>query len=161
MSRFDYAADVCKDYKEAGYCGFGDNCKFMHDRGDYKTGFQLEKEWELQQKEDAKRKEALWIKSQNEVKVESETEDDGIPLNCPICELEFTYPIITLCKHCFCESCAIKHHKKSKGKCFTCQCSTLGSFNVAKDIIQKLLKKEEGVKERTRKIREEIGDEEF
>jgi hypothetical protein len=41
--------DLCKDYKESGYCGFGDSCKFMHDRGDYKTGWQLDKEWEEQQ----------------------------------------------------------------------------------------------------------------
>jgi RING finger protein 113A len=47
--RFDYQPDTCKDYKETGYCGFGDNCKFMHDRGDYKTGWELEKEWEANQ----------------------------------------------------------------------------------------------------------------
>lgn len=34
--RFDYQPDICKDYKETGYCGFGDSCKFLHDRGDYK-----------------------------------------------------------------------------------------------------------------------------
>ena len=39
--RFDYQPDICKDYKETGYCGYGDNCKFMHDRGDYKTGSPL------------------------------------------------------------------------------------------------------------------------
>lgn len=27
-----------------------DACKFMHDRGDYKTGWQLEREWDEQQK---------------------------------------------------------------------------------------------------------------
>ena len=26
----------------SGFCGFGDSCKFMHDRGDYKHGWQLE-----------------------------------------------------------------------------------------------------------------------
>jgi len=26
-----------------------DSCKFVHDRGDYKSGWQLDKEWELQQ----------------------------------------------------------------------------------------------------------------
>lgn len=49
-SRFDYAPDVCKDYKDSGYCGFGDSCKFMHDRTDYKSGWQLEREYEEQQK---------------------------------------------------------------------------------------------------------------
>jgi hypothetical protein len=44
--RFDYQPDICKDYKETGFCGYGDNCKFLHDRGDYKSGWQLEKEWD-------------------------------------------------------------------------------------------------------------------
>ena len=47
--RFDYAPDICKDYKETGFCGWGDNCKFLHDRGDYKSGWQMEKEWEVEQ----------------------------------------------------------------------------------------------------------------
>ncbi len=25
-----------------GYCGFGDSCIYIHDRGDYKTGWELE-----------------------------------------------------------------------------------------------------------------------
>eukprot|EP01113_Clastostelium_recurvatum_P034263 TRINITY_DN4626_c0_g1_i4.p1 TRINITY_DN4626_c0_g1~~TRINITY_DN4626_c0_g1_i4.p1 ORF type:complete len:244 (+),score=33.40 TRINITY_DN4626_c0_g1_i4:51-782(+) len=49
-SRFDYQPDLCKDYKETGYCGFGDSCKFMHDRGDYKSGWQLEREWDEDQR---------------------------------------------------------------------------------------------------------------
>ena len=40
---FDYKPDICKDYKETGYCGYGDACKFVHDRGDYKSGWELEK----------------------------------------------------------------------------------------------------------------------
>ncbi|PSS24215.1 Zinc finger CCCH domain-containing protein [Actinidia chinensis var. chinensis] len=45
-TRFDYQLDICKDYKEAGYCGYGDTCKFIHDRGDFNSGWQLEEEWE-------------------------------------------------------------------------------------------------------------------
>lgn len=37
-TRFDYQPDMCKDYKESGYCGY--------DLGGYKSGWQLEKEWE-------------------------------------------------------------------------------------------------------------------
>ncbi|KAK1443451.1 pre-mRNA-splicing factor cwc24 like protein [Babesia gibsoni] len=47
--RIDYQPDVCKDYKETGYCGFGDSCKFLHDRSDYKSGWQLENEWQQEQ----------------------------------------------------------------------------------------------------------------
>ncbi|KAG7127018.1 Pre-mRNA-splicing factor cwc-24 like protein [Verticillium longisporum] len=42
----DYTPDTCKDYKQTGFCGFGDNCKFLHAREDYKQGWQLDKEWE-------------------------------------------------------------------------------------------------------------------
>ncbi|WRX29324.1 zinc finger protein [Theobroma cacao] len=49
-ARFDYQADICKDYKSTGYCGYGDSCKFVHDRGDYKSGWQLEKEWKAEDK---------------------------------------------------------------------------------------------------------------
>lgn len=50
ISRFDYQPDLCKDYKETGFCSYGDACKFMHDRGDYKSGWELEREWEAEQK---------------------------------------------------------------------------------------------------------------
>lgn len=33
--------EICKDYKETGYCSFGDSCKFIHDRGDYKSGWEI------------------------------------------------------------------------------------------------------------------------
>ncbi|KAF0977389.1 hypothetical protein FDP41_003381 [Naegleria fowleri] len=29
-SRMDYQPDICKDYYETGFCGYGDNCKFAH-----------------------------------------------------------------------------------------------------------------------------------
>ena len=58
-SRFDYQPDVCKDYKDTGYCGYGDACKFLHDRSDYKSGWQLEKQWEEEQK--AKRHEEALV----------------------------------------------------------------------------------------------------
>ena len=48
--RWDYAPDICKDYKETGFCGFGDSCKFLHDRSDYKFGWQLENEYIEQHK---------------------------------------------------------------------------------------------------------------
>lgn len=42
-ARFDYQPDICKDYKETGFCSYGDSCKFLHDRGDYKSGWELER----------------------------------------------------------------------------------------------------------------------
>jgi RING finger protein 113A len=48
--RFDYQPDICKDYKDTGFCGFGDTCIYLHDRGDTMSGWQLEQAWEEKQK---------------------------------------------------------------------------------------------------------------
>ena len=50
----DYNPSLCKDYHDTGYCCFGDSCLYIHDRGDYKSGWELEKEWLEEQKELAK-----------------------------------------------------------------------------------------------------------
>ena len=49
-TRVDISPERCKDYYEHGYCGFGDTCIFIHDRGDYKSGPQLEADWEAARK---------------------------------------------------------------------------------------------------------------
>eukprot|EP01054_Gregarina_sp_Poly1_P010639 Gregarina_sp_Poly_1__10638@NODE_79_length_15751_cov_81_561464_g67_i0_p6_GENE_NODE_79_length_15751_cov_81_561464_g67_i0NODE_79_length_15751_cov_81_561464_g67_i0_p6_ORF_typecomplete_len268_score42_33zfCCCH/PF00642_24/2e09zf_CCCH_4/PF18345_1/0_00019zfCCCH_4/PF18044_1/0_0034zfCCCH_3/PF15663_5/0_048zfCCCH_2/PF14608_6/0_74_NODE_79_length_15751_cov_81_561464_g67_i034064209 len=65
--RIDYNPEICKDYKETGYCGFGDTCKFLHDRSDYKAGWQIEKEWEQEQRR--KQEQLLKEKEKSERKV--------------------------------------------------------------------------------------------
>ncbi len=47
----DYNPSLCKDYHDTGYCCFGDSCLYIHDRGDYKSGWELEKEWLEEQKQ--------------------------------------------------------------------------------------------------------------
>lgn len=49
--RIDHNPALCKDYHDTGYCVFGNSCIYIHDRGDYKTGWQLEEDWEKEQKE--------------------------------------------------------------------------------------------------------------
>lgn len=108
--RFDYQPDICKDYKETGYCGYGDSCKFMHDRGDYKSGWQLEKEWEEAEKE-RKKKMAMGLIDDSDVEVASDEDEDSLPFACFICREPFTLeknPVVTKCKHYFCESCALQ-----------------------------------------------------
>ncbi|KJE96554.1 zinc finger protein [Capsaspora owczarzaki ATCC 30864] len=131
--RFDYQMDVCKDYKETGFCGFGDTCKFMHDRGDYKTGWQLDKEWD-------EHKKAADSKPKTGAK-EVFTRDDDLPFACHICRGDFVNPVVTRCKHYFCEKCALEHAKKSS-LCAVCQSATNGMFNRAKDLADALKRRQ-------------------
>jgi len=55
-TRFDYQPDICKDYKETGFCGFGDTCIYLHDRGDTKSGWQMEQEYEEKKKREEEKK---------------------------------------------------------------------------------------------------------
>lgn len=146
-ARFDYQPDICKDYKETGYCGFGDACKFMHDRGDYKSGWVLEKEWEEKEKA---RKRAIAMGEGKDSDdedgnhdVDSDDENE-LPFACFICRKSFEDPVVTKCKHYFCEHCALKHHSKNK-KCFVCNQPTMGIFNTAHEIRKRMAQEKEKV----------------
>ncbi|KAH9625234.1 hypothetical protein KSS87_004515 [Heliosperma pusillum] len=106
-TRFDYQPDICKDYKETGYCGYGDSCKFMHDRGDYKSGWQMEKEWDEREKE-RKRNLAMGVHDDEDDEDAEEEDDDSLPFACFICREPFVDAVVTNCKHYFCEHCALK-----------------------------------------------------
>lgn len=132
----DYQPDICKDYKETGYCGFGDSCKFLHDRGDYKAGWQLDRDWEEEQKARQAREREGWVDDDEE---SQSSDDDDLPFACFICRRlwkECQDPVVTRCGHYFCEQCALKQNAKN-GKCFVCEKPTGGIFNVAKDIIKR------------------------
>ncbi|KAF4597949.1 Pre-mRNA-splicing factor CWC24 [Pleurotus pulmonarius] len=131
----DYQPDVCKDYKETGYCGFGDTCKFLHDRGTYLQGWQLDK-----LAEDA-------TKDVGDVS-ESDSDED-IPFACLICRKHYTDPVVTRCGHYFCSACAIKRYAKTP-RCIACGAPTGGIFNRADKIIEKANK--------SRKQREADGE---
>ncbi|KAJ0245323.1 Zinc finger CCCH domain-containing protein 1 [Hirschfeldia incana] len=136
-ARFDYQPDICKDYKETGYCGYGDSCKFLHDRGDYKPGWQIEKEWEEAEKI-RKRNKAMGVEDDDDDdEADSEEDDDALPFACFICREAFVDPVVTKCKHYFCEHCALKHHTKNK-KCFVCNQPTMGIFNAAHEIKKRM-----------------------
>jgi len=129
--RWDYQPDICKDYKETGFCGFGDSCKFLHDRSDYKFGWQLEAESNQQCDSDDD------DPSKYEIKDNNEDDDDFMPFKCLICRGSYIDPVMTKCKHYFCEKCALARYKKST-KCFVCEKQTGGFFEPAKAIIEKL-----------------------
>ena len=46
----DFNPDICEDYRKTGFCGYGDTCKFMHDRGDIKSSYIIDREWQEAQK---------------------------------------------------------------------------------------------------------------
>ncbi|XP_019880491.1 E3 ubiquitin-protein ligase RNF113A [Aethina tumida] len=129
--RWDYQPDICKDYKETGFCGFGDSCKFLHDRSDYKHGWQLEREW-------AEGK--YGEESDDDKKYEIHSDEEELPFKCVICRNSFVEPVVTKCKHYFCEKCALERFKKS-ARCFVCS-QPVTVFKPAKELIERLNKAE-------------------
>jgi RING finger protein 113A len=152
-SRFDYQPDICKDYKDTGYCGYGDACIFLHDRSDYKAGWQLEKDWEDAQREKAHAA-ALDAFADADGKPSSSSTagagagravDDNLPFACLICREPWharSNPVVTRCEHYFCEACALKQAAKTK-RCFVCAENTGGIFNTAKAIQEKIDRQKE------------------
>ncbi|XP_032778185.2 E3 ubiquitin-protein ligase RNF113A [Daphnia magna] len=130
--RWDYQPDLCKDYKETGFCGFGDSCKFLHDRSDYKFGWQLERE-----------ERGKGEPVEDDAKYEIHSDEEELPFKCFICRDSFQHPVVSKCKHYFCEACALKHYRKSQ-RCFVCGKQTFGVFNPAKVLIERLKLEEEG-----------------
>jgi RING finger protein 113A len=171
----DMAPDVCKDYKQTGFCGFGDGCKFLHAREDYAHGWQLDTEWENVTKgtkviggtvvASAERKARLAAGGAADEKDEDEEEAamlEGIPFVCIICREPYKAPIVTRCGHYFCEACALKRYRKDPS-CAACGAGTNGVFNAAKRL-QKLLdkKRERAARRRQEALEagEEVSDEE-
>lgn len=153
----DYKPDICKDYKETGSCGYGDSCKFMHDRGDYKAGWQLDKEWDEKERQKKEREKAALAGMLGEEAEAAEAAEDDLPFACFICRRpwsEVRDPVVTKCRHYFCEQCALQHHSKNK-LCAACsvrgpspmralpssdapvQQPTGGVFNTAQDVLRR------------------------
>ena len=161
-ARFDYQPDICKDYKETGFCSFGDSCKFLHDRGDYKSGWEIERvrflsdfrfvdvmdvqEWEAERQREKEALQKLADGAASTEEEESSEEDDDLPFACFICRTRWEEtkqtPVVTQCKHYFCEKCALKHNAKS-AKCYVCEKATRGIFNVAQDVVKRMKKQKE------------------
>ena len=158
--RWDYQPDICKDYKETGFCGFGDSCKFMHDRSDYKHGWQLERDWEKEhgktsnevtwnggerrrkkrrnEEEEEDKEDSGDDDDPNKYVIKQSDDEDDLPFKCLICRETFVNPVVTKCKHYFCEKCFVQNNKKSAGRCYVCKAQTLGIFFAAKEIIKKM-----------------------
>lgn len=99
--RIDYQPDICTDFKRAGFCGHGESCKYFHDRGDYKSGAQLEKEWS------EARKRRLAVDECHDLEQTEEEEEVEHGHACSICRKPFVDHVMTKCNHHFCERCAL------------------------------------------------------
>ncbi|KAK2739458.1 RNA-splicing factor [Myotisia sp. PD_48] len=164
----DFAPDVCKDYKMTGFCGFGDTCKFLHEREDYKQGWELDRDWDKQTlgKKQAGRTVASANRELNTGEEDGEEEEDAmleeIPFACFICKEPYRDPIQTKCGHYFCEACALKRYRKNPN-CAACGTQTSGVFNTAKKLAKLLDRKRERARKRREKAienGEEVSDEE-
>ena len=157
---FDYQPNVCKDYKETGFCGFGDSCIYLHDRSDTVAGWQLEKEWEEKRKKEEEKKERQMKKflkaatngnlhddkyddggvssSEDESSSKVAMSDDGLPFACFICRQPFTNPVITTCQHYFCEKCIMSNfQERHDPACPICKKDTMGVFNYPQKLLSK------------------------
>lgn len=159
----DFAPDVCKDYKQTGFCGFGDNCKFLHAREDYKQGWQLDREWEKVTK-GKKNMGGTVVSSADRDKSKADDGDpseeamlEKIPFACIICKGPYRSPIITRCGHYFCEPCALQRYRRDPS-CAACGSGTSGVFNNAKRLNQLLEKKREQAARRRQKAIEDGED---
>ncbi|MEN2497511.1 MAG: hypothetical protein MHMPM18_001885 [Marteilia pararefringens] len=132
---WDYKLDICKDHKETGYCGYGDSCKFIHDRSDYKPGWLIEKEFE-----DAKKGDAFDEEDGDENKYLVSSSESEEQLICEICNQDLYTDInddsnnnrtaakqvvSTRCQHLFHEDCILKYFRCTT-KCKVCRSETSG-----------------------------------
>ena len=83
----DYQPDICKDYKETGYCGFGDTCKFLHDRSDYLAGWQMNSMGEAA---DAR------AGSYGADLEDDDDKEEDIPFACLLCRLPVRAPRVSI-----------------------------------------------------------------
>ncbi|RYP22643.1 hypothetical protein DL767_009004 [Monosporascus sp. MG133] len=161
----DFAPDVCKDWKQTGWCGFGDNCKFLHAREDYKQGWQLDREWENVTK-GKKPASGTVVASANRGAANAgatgspdeadEAALEKIPFACIICKGSYKEPIVTRCGHYFCLPCALQRYRKDPS-CAACGAGTGGVFNTAKTL-NKLLERKRERQARKREMAIEAGE---
>ncbi|CAI5756810.1 unnamed protein product [Candida verbasci] len=108
----DFQPDVCKDFKETGYCGYGDTCKFLHIREESRQKKPIIKEWQN-------------VSNRNEKREEIE----HLPFKCVLCKSDYLQPVKTQCGHIFCKRCFLDRYKiKKKSSCFICDSETNGVF---------------------------------
>jgi RING finger protein 113A len=128
-------------------------------RENYKQGWALDKDWEVNTKGKAQ-KGTIVASANRDGKDETVDEEDAallekIPFACIICKESYKHPVITACGHYFCEKCALQRYRKNPS-CAACGAGTAGVFNGAKNL-QKLLDRKKQREERLKEAENEAN----
>ncbi|KAB0344369.1 hypothetical protein FD754_021295 [Muntiacus muntjak] len=102
------------DYKEIGFFGFADRCKFLRDCSDHKHG------WQIEQGLDER---PCGVEEDENYEVGSDQEE--IPFKGFLCRLTFQNPVITKCRHYFCERYPLQLFHTTP-RCYVCDQQTNG-----------------------------------
>ncbi|XP_020877998.1 pre-mRNA-splicing factor cwc24 [Arabidopsis lyrata subsp. lyrata] len=87
-----------------------------------------------------------------ETDFEPTEENDALPLACSICKKPFMDPVVTKCNHYFCDKCALKHQTENDN-CFVCNEPTLGVFNTAVEIKERIDEEREKARAMVKEVR--------
>lgn len=145
-SRFDFQPDVCKDYRETGFCGFGDACKFLHDRSDATLGWKVQAEWARRRPGAASAGGVGGGKGGAAVTADDaavagggddrvEVDASGLPFACFVCRRAWTPTgavVVTPCGHYFCEACGLSMGRR----CAVCGLDTGGTLNAGVQVME-------------------------
>ncbi|KAG7194511.1 RNA-splicing factor [Scheffersomyces spartinae] len=107
----DFQPDVCKDFLQTGYCGYGDTCKFIHVRNESTQKKPVRRDWEI---------------STSKPSSEGDIGGKELPFKCAVCKKDYDQPVETKCSHVFCKKCFMDRYKKGKTRCYICQEETNG-----------------------------------
>lgn len=130
VNQIDYAMGICTDFKRTGYCGYGDNCIFLHDRSEIKSSWEIDREIKK-----AKLKELEMLKKGININTtELFTDKNKLKeeITCPICKKELKSPVSTICNHLYCEECINDYYKNKSKACLICNKHLKGVFNSSK-----------------------------